>query len=59
VIGFDDIDIADVVGLTTVRQPLFETGVRGADLLLAAMDGADLDGVAELEPLTVVARGTT
>jgi LacI family transcriptional regulator/LacI family repressor for deo operon, udp, cdd, tsx, nupC, and nupG len=59
VIGFDDIEMADILGLTTVRQPLFETGVRGADLLLAEMDGADLGGVAELEPLVVVQRATT
>ena len=26
VIGFDDIDVAEVLGLTTVRQPLRETG---------------------------------
>jgi DNA-binding LacI/PurR family transcriptional regulator len=59
VIGFDDIEMAEVFGLTTVRQPLFETGARGADLLLAAMDGADLGTLAEFEPLTVVARATT
>ena len=34
VIGFDDIEIASYVGLTTVRQRLFESGRRGAELLL-------------------------
>ncbi len=29
VIGYDDIEAADYVGLTTVRQQLFESGRRG------------------------------
>ena len=32
VIGFDDIEMAAHVGLTTVRQPLFESGRRGTEL---------------------------
>ena len=39
VIGFDDIEIASYVGLTTVRQRLFESGRRGAELLLQALAG--------------------
>ena len=35
VIGYDDIEAADYVGLTTVRQQLFESGRRGAEMLLA------------------------
>jgi DNA-binding LacI/PurR family transcriptional regulator len=34
VVGFDDIEVAAFVGLTTVRQPLFESGRLGAELLL-------------------------
>lgn len=37
VVGFDDIEISSYVGLTTVRQPLFESGRIGAELLLAAL----------------------
>jgi DNA-binding LacI/PurR family transcriptional regulator len=59
VIGFDDIEMASVVGLTTVRQPLYETGVRGADLLLQAIEGGDDVTIEELEPLAVVERDTT
>jgi DNA-binding LacI/PurR family transcriptional regulator len=36
-IGFDDIDMASFVGLSTVRQPLELSGQRGAELVLAAM----------------------
>jgi DNA-binding LacI/PurR family transcriptional regulator len=34
VVGYDDIEAADYVGLTTVRQRLFESGRLGAELLL-------------------------
>jgi DNA-binding LacI/PurR family transcriptional regulator len=58
VIGFDDIEVASLLDLTTVRQPLRQSGARGADLLLGAIDGAG-PPPAPLEPLAVVARGTT
>jgi DNA-binding LacI/PurR family transcriptional regulator len=58
VIGFDDIEVASLLDLTPVRQPLRQSGARGADLLLGAIDGAG-PPPAPLEPLAVVARGTT
>jgi DNA-binding LacI/PurR family transcriptional regulator len=62
VVGFDDIDIAAYVGLTTVRQPLFESGRRGGELLLQMLAGAGQQlGAehAELLPLELVIRSTT
>ncbi len=59
VIGFDDIEVAEVMGLTTVHQPLRETGARGVELLLAAIDGIGGEPTEELAPLTVIARRTT
>ncbi len=59
VIGFDDIEVAEVLGLTTVHQPLRETGARGVELLLTAIDGDGADPTEELAPLTVMARRTT
>jgi DNA-binding LacI/PurR family transcriptional regulator len=59
VIGFDDIEMAAVVGLTTVRQPLRESGARGTELLLAVIEGGDQRPVMELEPLAVIERHTT
>ncbi len=41
IIGFDDIEMASLVGLTTVRQPLELSGQRAADLMLAALDRND------------------
>ena len=58
-VGFDDIDIASYAGLTTVRQPLFESGRRGAELLLQALDGHPHPPVVETLPLELVVRGTT
>jgi LacI family transcriptional regulator, galactose operon repressor len=62
VMGFDDIELAAAIGLTTVRQPLRESGRRGAQLLLQALDGGDASpsGAAQqpLPALEVVARRT-
>jgi len=59
VIGFDDIEVASYVGLTTVRQPLFESGRRGAELLLRALSGRQVDVRTELLPLELIVRSTT
>ena len=40
VIGFDDVELARYVGLTTVAQPLESSGAQGARLLMEAMGGA-------------------
>jgi DNA-binding LacI/PurR family transcriptional regulator len=59
VIGYDDIEAADYVGLTTVRQQLFESGRRGAEILLSEIeDRAAQPPVAMLTPELVV-RATT
>lgn len=59
VIGFDDIDIAKYVGLTTVHQPLFESGCRGAELLLEALEVETLEPSEEVLPLDLVPRKST
>jgi LacI family transcriptional regulator, galactose operon repressor len=59
VVGFDDIEVAGYVGLTTVRQPLLESGRRGAQLLLEALGGLPVEPLRELLPLELVVRSTT
>lgn len=59
VIGFDDIEIASYAGLTTVRQPLFDSGRRGAELLLQALQGQPLPARVETLSLDLIVRGTT
>lgn len=60
VVGFDDVEVAAYVGLTTVRQPLRQSGVRGAELILAALQGQPAPvGLREVLPLELVVRRTT
>jgi DNA-binding LacI/PurR family transcriptional regulator len=59
VVGFDDVEIAAYVGLTTVRQPLFESGRRGVELLLQALAGEPLAARSETLPIELVVRETT
>jgi DNA-binding LacI/PurR family transcriptional regulator len=59
VIGFDDIEVAAFVGLTTVRQPLVQSGRRGAGLLLEALSGQTVEPLREVLPLELVVRSTT
>jgi DNA-binding LacI/PurR family transcriptional regulator len=58
VVGYDDIEAADYVGLTTVRQQLFESGRVGAELLLGQIGQRTEAPVVRLAPELVV-RGTT
>jgi LacI family transcriptional regulator len=39
VVGFDDVEVSAYAGLTTIRQPLFESGRLGARILLSALEG--------------------
>jgi DNA-binding LacI/PurR family transcriptional regulator len=59
VIGFDDIDMSEHVGLTTVRQPLEESGCRAAQILIEAIETPDRGVVREQLPLQLVIRETT
>jgi LacI family transcriptional regulator, galactose operon repressor len=58
VIGFDDIELAAAIGLTTVRQPLRESGRAGAELLLGVIDGNGAVAKVALPELAVVRRRT-
>jgi DNA-binding LacI/PurR family transcriptional regulator len=55
VVGYDDIPIAEPIGLTTIRQHLFESGRIGAELLLAEIDQRSaVPPLVSLEPELVV-----
>jgi LacI family transcriptional regulator len=61
VVGYDDIELATLMGLTTVRQPLERSGSRAADLVLEAVNSnspaqAQLDEELDIE---LVVRSTT
>ena len=59
VIGYDDVEVAEIVGLTTMRQPLFRSGQRGIELLLQALSGREVEPVREVLPVELVVRRTT
>jgi LacI family transcriptional regulator len=59
IIGFDDVEIAETVGLTTVHQPIVESGQWAARLLLSAVDGRQLDRRHVELPLQLVKRQST
>jgi LacI family transcriptional regulator len=59
VMGFDDLEVAAHVGLTTVRQPLHETGRVGGERILAALRGEPPPAGTTVLPLRVVVRSTT
>ena len=59
VIGFDDIEIADVLGITTIRQPLADIGAAAVELLLAEVRDDPREPIEIVKPLTLVPRRTT
>ena len=54
VMGFDDVELARYADLTTVAQPLEDSGTRGAELLLAALDGESVPETRQHLPLKLV-----
>jgi DNA-binding LacI/PurR family transcriptional regulator len=55
VVGYDDVSIAEPIGLTTIRQHLFESGRAGAELLLAEIERRSVvPPLVALEPELVV-----
>jgi DNA-binding LacI/PurR family transcriptional regulator len=59
VIGYDDIELADIMGLTTMRQLLFESGERGVELLLQTLENPETEPMHEVSPTELVIRNTT
>ena len=59
VVGYDDIDLAALLGITTVRQPLERSGQRVADLVITAINGVPPASVNEELDLELVVRSTT
>lgn len=59
VVGFDDIDIAEMLGLSTVRQPLQRSGELGARLLCRVLRGGRAVAPRTVLPLELVERGST
>ena len=58
IIGFDDIDVADTFGLTTVHQPLDESGKIAANLLISHLTESSQPIQHIRLPLKIIERET-
>ena len=59
VVGFDDIESATFLGLSTVRQPLARSGTEGARRLCALLRGERVRPLRQELPIELMARGTS
>ncbi len=59
IVGFDDGDLAEQLGLTTVRQPFEESGAIAAETLVAQLTDPSLPARQISLELTLVRRATT
>jgi DNA-binding LacI/PurR family transcriptional regulator len=58
-VGFDDHELASVVDLTTVAQPVTDLGAAAASLLVDALDGEADPFARVVLPTSLVVRGST
>ena len=59
VVGFDDIESAAFLGLSTVRQPLALSGAEGARRLCARLRGERVQPLRQELPIELMARGSS
>jgi DNA-binding LacI/PurR family transcriptional regulator len=59
VIGFDGIRDAEYLGITTMKQPLYESGIEGVHLLFDAIDGECQPPKLVQLPIRLTLRETT
>jgi DNA-binding LacI/PurR family transcriptional regulator len=58
-VGFDDIESAAFLGLSTVRQPLARSGTEGAQRLCALLRGERVRPLRQELPIELMARGSS
>ena len=58
VVGFDDHDLAHIMDLTTIRQPVIDSGARAATLLIAAIGGQP-GSLHDIRPTELIVRSST
>jgi DNA-binding LacI/PurR family transcriptional regulator len=59
VVGFDDIESATFLGLSTIRQPLARSGAEGAHRLCALLRGERVLPLRQELPLELIARASS
>lgn len=58
IVGFDDIELSEYLGLTTVHQPMYEMGTLAVDRLMDKIAGDDSDNFKTVFPTKLVIRET-
>jgi LacI family transcriptional regulator len=58
-VGYDDIEIAEYLDLTTIHQPLFESGWRATHLLFQIIEEEVAEAICDRQPTRLIVRGTT
>lgn len=58
IIGFDNIELSEYLGLTTVHQPMYEMGTVAANRLIAKIAGDVTDNFKTVFPTNLVIRDT-
>lgn len=59
IVGYDGIRDAEYLNLTTVEQPLYDSGVEGVRLLLQVLESPALDPLEVRLPIRLLERGTS
>lgn len=59
VVGYDDIRDAGYVNLTTIKQPLYESGIEGGKALIKMIDYLEFEPLETILPVSLVIRNTT
>ncbi len=59
IVGYDGIRDAEYVNLTTIEQPLFESGTQAAELLLQVIEDPPSEPIELRIPNKLIIRGTT
>src|SRR5581483_5725146 len=59
VVGYDDIEVAEYLGLTTMRQFLYESGKRGVERLLCTIQDPSAKPICQVLPTDLIVRQTT
>jgi DNA-binding LacI/PurR family transcriptional regulator len=61
VVGYDDIEVAVYIGLTTVHQPMYQSGVEGVQTLLQLLNEGNPDTrISSYSiPVSLIVRETT
>ena len=59
VIGFDNIEAAEYLNITTIRQALYQSGIRGSQILLENMTKRPSVPIKIVLPVDLIERGTT